>query len=61
MAEPSEGLYCPDCGCPDTGVIRTTRFANWILRERRCKHCGRKFRTKELSILPRPHNDDDNS
>lgn len=43
-----EGLECPRCGCRHFEVYRTIPREDVIIRERICRHCGRKMRTSEV-------------
>ena len=42
-----KGIPCPSCGCCYHKTIRTTRAMGEVQRQRKCRHCGRKFTTKE--------------
>jgi hypothetical protein len=42
------GLACVACGCRDLRVGHTRRYLNVIVRERLCRHCGRKTFTREV-------------
>jgi hypothetical protein len=46
-AEPV-GLACVGCGCRDLRVGHTRKYLNVIVRERICRHCGRKTFTREV-------------
>lgn len=39
-------MKCPKCGSK-TGVIHTPISCEYVIRSRRCKHCGYEFRTLE--------------
>ena len=41
------GIRCPSCGCPEHRIYYTRQKADYILRVRVCRHCGRKFSTYE--------------
>lgn len=35
-----QGIACPDCGCRDLRVVKTSQVADYVKRWRRCRHCG---------------------
>lgn len=47
LAEPqadngkAAGLECPKCGCRDLRAMRTKKMPRRIMRQRRCRLCGR--------------------
>ncbi|MBE7455464.1 MAG: hypothetical protein KJ057_17960 [Phycisphaerae bacterium] len=45
------GLICPKCGCAHFRVIYLKHLPGGIVRRRReCRHCGRRFTTREYLI-----------
>lgn len=42
------GLECAYCGCRDWRVWRTRQRLDVIVRERRCRHCGKPTFTREV-------------
>ena len=42
-------MNCPKCSSYKSGVTRTTRLLNSIVRTRRCISCGHLFETEEKS------------
>ncbi|MEP0846057.1 MAG: hypothetical protein HRF50_04450 [Phycisphaerae bacterium] len=51
-AAAQEGVRCPDCNCAHVPVWSTRRRARHVLRVRICRHCGRRFVTRERSDGP---------
>ena len=50
-APKSTGLACPRCGCRHLPVIRTKpRDDGTIVRERQCRHCGKRLKSIEKPI-----------
>jgi transcriptional regulator NrdR family protein len=46
------GIVCPSCGHELCRVIRTRRPAAGVrIRRRQCLACGRRFNTREVTIL----------
>ena len=47
-----EGRQCPKCGSFETKVLynRYIKKQDKYIRERKCKDCGEKWRTKEVII-----------
>lgn len=51
--DPNHGLRCPECGCPESSVYRTTQKLDKIIRERICGNCKRQFLTREtVACIP---------
>jgi len=53
-AEPppsDDGLRCPDCNCGHLYVIYTRRRRDKIIRQRECRHCGRRINTIEREVF----------
>jgi len=47
--EERRGLVCPKCGCGHFFVVYTRRATGCkIMRNRECRHCGRRVITYEL-------------
>lgn len=46
-ADPLRGLECKACGCRMFNVLHTRPMVGYIIRERECRNCGKKMRTKE--------------
>jgi len=42
-----ESVACTRCGCCDLRVFRTRHKPNRIIRERLCRHCGKRILTTE--------------
>jgi len=40
-------LACPACGCRHLPVYRTQQRPGYIVRQRICRHCGRRIITRE--------------
>ena len=47
MSEHGCGLECPNCGCKHLPVYYTRHRPGYVMRVRRCRHCGRRMLTKE--------------
>jgi len=45
------GLRCPRCGCGHLPVVYTRPRRGFILRVRRCRHCGRRIATRESGTI----------
>ena len=45
------GVKCPACGCGHAPVWYTRNKKHHIFRVRVCRHCGRKFTTRETAPL----------
>jgi DNA-directed RNA polymerase subunit RPC12/RpoP len=41
------GLVCRKCGCRHFNVLHTRPMPNHIMRERKCRNCGKKIHTRE--------------
>jgi len=41
-------MRCPNCGEEKSGVLRTVKSENKIVRYRRCKNCSIAFKTVEI-------------
>jgi hypothetical protein len=47
----SKGIRCRDCGCGHFYTLRTTKvFGGRVMRERVCRHCGKRIRTYERAF-----------
>lgn len=50
------GILCPHCACPHHAVAKTVQSESsfwgkrkqYIRRDRRCRHCGLSFHTREV-------------
>lgn len=58
MTDEPVRMRCPDCGCPHLFVLET-RHRKWklgqtevnqIVRRRECRHCGKRFTTRERIV-----------
>lgn len=47
-----DGIECPRCGCAWVPVLWTRDRAGIRVRRRECRHCGRRFVTREIAITP---------
>lgn len=43
----ARGIACRRCGCRHWYTIRTVKRDGYILRERECRHCGARKKTRE--------------
>ena len=41
------GLLCKRCGCRDLRVSETRKGPGYIVRWRKCRHCGHTFKSFE--------------
>lgn len=41
------GIECPQCGCQDLRVMWIRHRPGYIVRRRRCRHCGKEITTRE--------------
>jgi len=48
--EQGDGLQCTRCGCRLFAVISSTRRPGYILRRRKCRHCGKRVTTTERPV-----------
>jgi hypothetical protein len=50
LADPdaADRLRCPRCDCPESRVYKTRHAAGRVIRQRECRHCGKRFRTVEV-------------
>jgi len=48
-AENPQGVVCPKCGCAHLPVLNTRRSMDRIVRYRRCRNCGRRVTTYEVT------------
>ncbi|WP_437230417.1 hypothetical protein SH661x_001958 [Planctomicrobium sp. SH661] len=55
----TEHAWCPQCGCPDSHVLKTRKVSfSWQgkpvtrrIRRHECDHCGSRFSTRE-EVIP---------
>jgi hypothetical protein len=47
LAKEGMGLECPECSCRHFRVVRTQQGDGVIVRQRECRHCGKRLRTFE--------------
>ncbi len=51
-------MYCPNCGAAESKVTHTIQKDDGneciVVRYRRCKACGRYFKTRELYAINQP-------
>jgi len=51
-SEPPPGLCCARCGCNHFYTLRTTKKqGGQIVRERKCRNCGRRIMTYEKAAF----------
>ena len=48
-AESQQGVVCPKCGCAHLPVLNTRRSMSRIVRYRRCRNCGKRVTTYEVT------------
>lgn len=49
--EADKGIRCPVCNCGHFKVVRTQpQMGGKVMRERRCRHCGRLVKTYEKAF-----------
>lgn len=50
--EKKRGLVCPKCACENFRVVYTRRaLEGRIVRNRECRHCGRRIMTYERVVF----------
>jgi len=48
QGQDDEGIKCPNCECRHCPVVKTKPWHNKTrMRQRVCRHCGRRFSTRE--------------
>lgn len=47
--QPEPGLVCRQCGCRHFYTIYTRPKAGYVMRLKRCRHCGRRMVTRECA------------
>lgn len=50
MKATGQGVVCPGCGSPDTGVKDSRSGEGCIRRRRHCNGCGQRFSTVEIAV-----------
>jgi transcriptional regulator NrdR family protein len=43
------GFRCPGCNCAELRIVRTMKVPRGVRRYRKCRYCGRRMTTYEVT------------